>query len=81
MRSPSSMLIGKGATPIVSSRSLKSSTTGMPSAAIASMEACWNGVRSWWPTRWTRSLRQADWNKGSSSSVDHPALPAAAQPS
>ncbi len=46
IRSPPLRLTGNGATPTVSSRSLKSSTAGIPLATIASMHTLWNGVSS-----------------------------------
>jgi hypothetical protein len=71
----------EGATPASSPRLLKSSTTGIPFPAIASMQARWNGVSSSRPTRRTRSCSHAEANSGPSSRADQPGFPAAAQPS
>jgi len=76
-----SMLTGKGATPAFWSRSLKSSTAGIPLATIASRQMRRNGVGSSSPTRRSRSCFHAEANSGRSSRADQPALPAAAQPS
>ena len=59
-----SMLTGKGATPAFSSRLLRSFTAGIPFAAIASLQARWNGVSSSRPTRRTRNCFHAEANSG-----------------
>jgi len=75
------MFTGNGATPAFSSRSLKSSTAGIPLATIASLQARWNGVSSSDATRRTRNRSDAEANSGISSRADQPGLPAEAQPS